>query len=61
MGISKPSQGCVKHQKDMAVLSCRVKHQKDMAVLSFGLLSGDFGYVGVSLRIQGTLDKQSPF
>ena len=21
MGISKPSQGCVKHQKDMAVLS----------------------------------------
>ncbi|BCV32138.1 hypothetical protein TUM4442_16650 [Shewanella algae] len=38
MGISKPSQGCVKHQKDMTVLySCPsqgcVKHQKDMAVL----------------------------
>ncbi len=34
MGISKPSRGCVKHQKDMAVLylTC-VKHQKDMAVL----------------------------
>ncbi|WP_345845362.1 hypothetical protein [Shewanella algae] len=29
------SQGCVKHQKDMAVLYLRAKHQKDMAVLYF--------------------------
>ncbi|BCV54992.1 hypothetical protein [Shewanella algae] len=46
MGISKPSQGWAKHQKDMAVLSFVLmgiskpsqgwaKHQKDMAVLSF--------------------------
>ncbi|WP_345844232.1 hypothetical protein [Shewanella algae] len=35
MGISKPSQGCAKHQKDMAVLSFP---QKDMAVLSFPYL-----------------------
>ena len=35
MGISKPSQGWAKHQKDMAVLyfAC----QKDMAVLYFAL------------------------
>ncbi len=32
MGISKPSQDCAKHQKDMAVLSFA---KKDMAVLSF--------------------------
>ncbi|MGI2857204.1 hypothetical protein ACRTDL_03255 [Shewanella algae] len=30
MGISKPSQDCVKHQKDLAVLYSR---EKDLAVL----------------------------
>ncbi len=39
MGISKPSQGCAKHQKDMAVLNFYKtrSHYAEMALINLGV------------------------